>query len=144
MPLRFDRTPPDTRLTVPAAFVRCDRILDGRPGQPTLVSTSGVDMRLRFQLPPAVLPFRAEYARLTVTIAAPGRRFTVASDGVQLLSVDGPAGEYRVDLDRPELLRLDDGGGLHLTVAVGDIRGRDGWTIEVIGLDVTGRTVAAE
>ena len=33
--------------------------------------------------------------------------------------MDGPAGEYRVDLDRPELLRVDADGGLHLTVAVG-------------------------
>src|SRR5205807_6565057 len=67
IPLRFEQTPPGTRVTVPAAFVDCRRV--GHDGRPLRLATEGrlpASIRLRCQVPPAALPLDVASARLTV------------------------------------------------------------------------------
>jgi hypothetical protein len=155
VPLRLERPAAGTRVTVPGPFVACRRIMDGLPVPPTLRAAEAADMHLRFQLPDEVLPLQVERARLAVKINALSRRVTVGAraDGrfVEVHQADSPISPVRVDVSDGRLLRLDEGGGLHLNLAVGAARSgaRDGsvtgrrpenWTIEYIELEVTGRT----
>jgi hypothetical protein len=146
-PLVFERTPPGTRVTVPAAFVAVRRSDLGR------VTTEGggpVEMPLRFVPPATVLPLDVERAVLRLQVRAPGRRVTVTgtADGraVPLFAAESPAGPVRVEITNPRLLRPDADGGLHLTVAVtdpGPAPAEGLWRIDELGLDVTGRTAGA-
>ncbi len=153
VPIAFERPPPGARLTVPRAFVPFVRLHDGRTDRPTLASEAGIDMHLRFQVPPSVLPLAVERARLTARVTAPGRRVSVAGrageEQVELFAADGPDQAVRIDITEGRLLRLDDQGGLHLELHVGELSpelGRGGqrvaWTVEGLGLEVTGRAEA--
>jgi hypothetical protein len=143
VPLQFERPTPGTHVVIPRGFVPHRRLVDGRPALPTLESTAAIDMRLRFQLPPSVLPLEVERATLVARVRAPGRRFAVAgvADGelVPLVAVDSPTEPVRLEITESRLLRRDAQGGLLLNVAVtGPGDGR--WAIEALGLEVVGRT----
>jgi hypothetical protein len=152
MPLRLERPPPDRRVTIPGPLLTARRVIADGLTPPTRGGTGAADMHLRFQLPPVVLPFRVERARLAAKIDAPGRRMTVAGRAgeqlVELFRADSPADPVRVDLTEARLLRLDEEGGLHVNVAVselaGEVKGRtarpeDRWQVEYLELEVTGR-----
>jgi hypothetical protein len=151
VPLRLERSAPGTRVTVPGPLIPYHRILKNGLGRPTVESGAAVDMELRFQLPGEVLPLRVERARLFVKIDAPGRRVTVSgkADGepVEIHRVDSPLDPIRLDVTREALLRLDEQGGLHLNLAVGNLRqgagdgpGGQRWALRDLELEVTGRT----
>ncbi len=155
IPLRLERTPAGTPVTIPGPLVPYMRILDDVPTRPTLSLAEPVEMQLRFQLPPEVLPLRVERTRLNARIEAPGRRVTVAGrDGarqVELARVESPLDPIHVEITQEPLLRLDKEGGLHLNLNLSDIvkgsrpgkndRGADTkWTIEYLELEVAGRT----
>jgi hypothetical protein len=152
VPLRLERPTPGERVTIPGPLVPYRRLnSDGRPVRPALEGEPGSRQHLRFQLPAAVLPFQVERARLLARIEAPGRRVTVAGlkEGAAtvLHEVESPLDPIALDIADPQWLGLDDDGGLHLEVAVGDLpEGRltagpkgDKWTIEYLELEVTGR-----
>jgi hypothetical protein len=144
VPLGFERTPPGTRVSVPAAFVGV-----GRPDQIRVTREAGgpAEMRLRFQLPAAVLPLEVERAVLRLRVRAPARRVAVAGDAagrpVPLFAAESPAEPVRVEVTDPALLRLDPRGGLLLTVSIADPGPAPvdtPWRIDELGLDVVGRT----
>jgi hypothetical protein len=143
IPLAFERPAPGSTVTVPAAFVSYRRLADGRLIQPTLGSQFPVEQQVRFQLPTSVLPLTIERATLRLRVQAAQRRVAVLglADGrtVPLHEVESPTDEVRVEVQDPELLRLDARGGLTLTLAV---RGASetSWAIESLGLEVVGRT----
>jgi hypothetical protein len=149
VPLEFERTPPDTGVTVPRGFSAYKRFQDGfqMPVSPDGHFPS--DMRLRFQLPPSVLPLRVERATFFARVRSPSRRFTVAgvADGKRLVPVyqaDAPVDPIRVEITDPALLRLDDEGGLYLNVSLGPtLAGAAAdsvWAIESLSVEVAGRT----
>ena len=171
VPLAFERPPIGTPVTIPAAFVPYMRMLLGRPSTPALEGNSGVEMELRFQLPQSVLPLTAERVRFTLHIRSPGRRIVVSGHGeaglVGVFEVDSPLDPVRVEIADPRLLQPDSGGGLRLTLTVGEqrqetpetptppVKGPPGkgtaakateqtpdvpWKIEAVGLEVVGRT----
>jgi hypothetical protein len=155
LPLRLERTPSGSPVTVPGAFLPCTRILDDGPSQPTMQHSDAADMHLRFQLPAEVLPLEVERARLTARIEAPGRRVTVAGldagRPVALAQVDSPLDRLNVEIAEARLLRLDAEGGLHLNLTLSDILNKPAaekkpqdnpgkWTIEYLELEVSGRT----
>ncbi len=157
MPLRLERTPPGTRVTVPGMFMPVRRMLDDRTARVPFESSQTTAFDLRFQLPPAVLPMVPERAQFLLKINARGRRIAVASpaDGafVEHLHVDNPLGPVRVDLADPRWLRVDALGGIHVRLSIGDAQLGAGaananadadrlWTIEYLELEVTGRTAA--
>jgi hypothetical protein len=148
VPLDFERPANGTSVTIPAAFVPFRRFSHGHLEQPTLDSRIPVDMRLRFQIPPAVLPLKIAKAVLTARVRAPGWRFGVAGFAdtqlVSLQTVDSPVEPIRIEIADEQLLKLDERGGLHLSVSVSDGRGpgadRSQWKIESLGLEITGKT----
>jgi hypothetical protein len=153
IPLRLERPALGKRVTIPGPLIPCRRLLDGRLVRPTYDGVPGSQQHLRFQLPAAVLPFQVERARLLARIDAPGRQVSVAGvaggAAIVLHTKESPLDPIAVDIDRPELLGLDEEGGLHLDVTVGNLPGGgegkltagpkgDKWTIEYLEVEVTG------
>src|SRR5262249_2752773 len=151
VPLRFERTPRDTRVTVPAALVSCRRITsDGRSLRPATESPLATNMRLRFQIPASVLPLVVESVRLTIKLYAPSREVVIGAfvgdDAVPLRRLTGPLGIEQVEIADPRLLQPDEQGALSMYLMVGEVRGGSAeqilWRIESVGLEVRGRTPA--
>jgi hypothetical protein len=161
LPLRLERTPPGSRVTVPASLVAVQRLRDGRPTPLTRQARMVTEMPLRFQLPAQVLPLDVQSATLFARIEAPHRQVTITSevggpagkrarDTVVLHRVQNPIDPIRIEITDKRVLSLDEQGGLHLNVALGDVlqRGQaakdanqdDKWTIHYLELEVTGRT----
>jgi hypothetical protein len=157
IPVEFARGPANIPITVPTAFIPFRRIVNGLIGLPTLESGAGVDMHLRFQLPATVLPLDVQQARLFAKVRAPQRRFAIAAfkagKPVELFAQDGVVGPLTVEIKQEALLKLDEQGGLHVNVAVGelppdmamDTAGNElRWSIESIEMEITGRTLPAK
>jgi hypothetical protein len=156
VPLRLERAPPGTRVTVPGPLIACRRIVAGHAVTVPHVSLQeATDLHLHFQLPAAVLPLHIERARLLAKLSAPSRRVTVSAgppgQSVELRRVDSPIDPIRLDITEARFLGLDAQGGLNLTLAVGEApqAGRpggraaaapEGWRVEYLELEVTGRT----
>ena len=153
LPLPFERTPPDTAVTVPRGFIPAWSLSLNRPLRLPVEGSEPLELRLRFVLPPAVLPMTVERATLTLRVRAPSRRVTVTAGGVKLAEVESPTEPVRVEITDPKALQPDGEGGLSLTVAVGDraddagrpadvrvVKADDPWRIEAVGLAVSGRT----
>ena len=148
VPLEFERTPADTRVTVPRGLIPYKRVAEGKQLPVTLTAPYSVAMRLRFQMPPSVLPLRVERATLSVQVRAPFRRVTVTGgpEGkpVPLFEADAPIEPIRIEITDASLLRLDEQGGLHLNFAIGEASSgaasESAWKIETLSLEVNGRT----
>jgi hypothetical protein len=149
IPLRFERMPPGTRVTVPAAFVDCRRITgDGQPLPPTAESRLASSLRLRFQVPPTVLPAVVGSARLSLKLHAPARTVAVdalaGGEAVPLRRLTSPMGVEHIEINDPRLLQPDGQGALYVNVEVGEVRGgnagQDLWRLESAALEVRGRT----
>jgi hypothetical protein len=131
IPLRFERTPPGQPFDVPATFIRTE-IGSGRRGKSmTYNARTGEwlrggsiasETRLRFILPPQVVPCRLNRARLMIKLNAPSRTlqvFSVHQGEDQLYQeIRNPSGVYEFSMDRPELLTLDANGELQFTIGV--------------------------
>jgi hypothetical protein len=151
VPLVFERPAAGTNVTIPSAFVPFRRDSNGQLVQPVLASQIAVDMRLRFQIPPSLLPLKVERATLVARVRAPGWRLTVggfADDKlVPLHAGDSPVEPVRLEIVDERLLKADERGGLHFNVALSDARGPGGdrprdaqWKIESLTLEVVGKT----
>jgi hypothetical protein len=153
VPLSLERTPPGTRVTVPAAFVDSVRLTeDGQRVRMVASAWFGANMRMRFQLPSAVLPLEVERVRLTLRVHAPGRDVTVngfaGTESVSVHRVASPLTAERVEIDDPRLLRLDAAGGLSLNIVIGGRQQSEGkgeepdapqWSMDAPGLEVVGK-----
>ncbi|HEV2949943.1 MAG TPA: hypothetical protein VGX70_21375, partial [Gemmataceae bacterium] len=150
VPLEFEQTPPDTPLMVPRAFISYRRILPLGPAQPTMEGLDPIEEHLRFQLPLSVLPLKVERVRLFAKVEAPTRRFIVRgrtnSGHIELLSVHNPVDPLRLEIQRADVLRLDEQGGFHLDIAIGEPENIGNpnppkWTIKSLELEIVGRTL---
>ena len=148
IPCRFERTPGDAPVTVPAAFVDCQRVgPEGRLLPAATDSRVGASVRVRFQLPAEVLPMTVQSARLSLKLRGAsargcGRRGW-RGRGDALAQLTSPFGVNQVDIADPHLLRLDKDGALFVNVEVSDLRGEttgDSWHLDWLGLEVHGRT----
>ncbi len=146
VPVRFERTPPATSVTVPEAFVECQRVdTDGHLLPAAFESRLPSAVRLRFQLPASVLPLTVEKARFRVQLHAPAREVTITASGVEtpLRVLSGPDGIQEIEINDPRALGVDDQGVLFLNINIGPVRGRvekDTWRIDWPGLEVKGKT----
>jgi hypothetical protein len=144
VPLELERTAPDTAVSVPRAFVPYRRVLDRGLGQATMESSAAIDMRLRFQLPASVLPLTVEKATFLARLRCPSRTFSVdgyaGEEVVPLVSVESPGEPVRLEITDRRVLQVDSQGALFLRVRIG--AGEGNWTIEMMGLDVVGKTTA--
>lgn len=170
VPMSFERPPPGSRVTIPGPFVAFQRVRNGLPMRLTTEGRQEVDMHLRFQLPPEVLPLAVARARLNFRVDAPSRRVRVSAlpdgkeDGerAEVYSGLSPLDPVRVEITDPRLLRLDEAGGLHLTLELRNAakpggkapagkKSRPGgltvtpaedekWTIHYLEVEVAGKT----
>jgi hypothetical protein len=148
VPLRFERTPPGTRVIVPSTFVESQRVgNDGRLAPTAHESGTRQSMKIRFQVPASVLPVTLESARLTFRLLAPLREVSVTAfkdgQGVLLSRLSNPIGNERIEISDPQLLQVDKAGCLYINIEVGDLRGEDRnvWRLEWASLEVRGRTL---
>ncbi len=151
LPLQLERSAPGQHVTIPAPLIPYRRILDQASVQPPRQTDIAVDMELRFQLPPVVLPFKIERARLTARINAPGREVKVSakseSGAVELYRKESPLDLIRIDVADEGLLHLDAEGGLHWNLKIGrsppqqaDQGNGEKWVMEYLELEVAGQT----
>jgi hypothetical protein len=147
MPVRFERTPPGSAVTVPGAFVECRRVdTDGHLLPAVFESPLPSVVRLRFQLPGSVLPLAIEKARFRVHLHAPAREVAIHASGLDtapLRVLSGPTGMQEIEINDPGALKIDEHGALYLNINIGPVRGRvekDTWRIEWPDLEVKGKT----
>jgi len=169
VPIVLDRPAPETAVAIPSPFVSI-RDVDGpsryagsrqsynyRDGtwaeRPTAARTW-----LRFQLPGAVLPVKLARAKLSIQLSAPGRVLHVeglagGEELVSLASRDNPIGSFEFEIDRDDVLQVDDRGGVTLGLNVADATpgasdprrnagAENFWKIEYVALDLYGETLA--
>jgi len=156
LPVTLARPAPGTAVTIPSAFLRCQRVFEDRGvtklnGQ----GNQAVDMHLRFVLPPELLPFKVQKVELSTTARAVARRLTISGLApgrrVPLKEVNEPNGDIRLTITDPDLLRLDSDGALHLSLAISDlfhplprVNGMaskdETWTLNDMQLEITGQT----
>jgi hypothetical protein len=93
-----------------------------------------------------------ELVRLFAKVDAPMRRFIVSGltegKAVELRSIQSPVDPISLEIQRQDLLRLDEKGGFHLEIAVSDpeIIGEElppHWSIQSLELEVVGQTDGA-
>jgi len=169
IPLRLERTPPATRVRIPAAFLPYERVLD--PDGRTLTAryqnarrewvegTGPSRTWLRVQLPPEVRPLAVDRAVVRLHFEGPPRRLDVAGavdkKAVILASVEKPSGEVRIPITRSDVLQLDPRGGLVLGLFVGENEQSNAkrldttrtgplWRIQYVLIDVEGTTTDAK
>jgi hypothetical protein len=153
VPLQYVRTPAGTRVTIPGPFLECRRD-NGVPVRDLKGSWYGMRARLRFQVPRPVLPLRVEQARLTMNLSAPSREVVIgAFAGDQLIEVrrfQNFSGLGRVDIDDARLLRLDEQGGLSLSLTVAGMPENSGpkgpsaaadWSVGSLNLELQGQVL---
>ena len=114
---------------------------------------SGAPSTLRFQIPQAVLPLDPVRARLRLRINAASRSVDIQTGYtgslVELTTEMSPVGVYEYNIDNPDALALDDAGGLHVRIVVGDLKARsqissgrdEDWKIDFMELQLEGRYV---
>lgn len=169
IPLRLEKTPPGTRVRIPAAFLPYKRVFD--PDGRTLSGSYMNERRewvertgpartwLRVQIPAEVRPLVVDRATIRLHFDGPSRRLDIAGEvdkkPVVLASFPKPAGEVRVPVTRADVLRLDPQGGLVLGVFVGEgeqeqarigkaTQKKAPWRIQYVFIDVEGKTAGAK
>ncbi len=150
VPLEFERAEPNTPINVPSGFVSMMRINegDGKAIQPTLESNGSVQMRLRFQLPPSVLPMQVEKATLVLRGQVPGWRLTMQGEGengskIPLGTFDSPVDPVRIEITDAKVLQSDATGGVYVHLGItpvpGETKSDTKWKIDPPALEVSGR-----
>jgi hypothetical protein len=151
VPVEYRPPPAGTRVLVPRAFVPYRRVLDGNAIGMTTESAYPIDLRVRFQVPPSVVPLEVEKATVTVKMKAGSRKVTLGGYAGErptpLRVVDGPTEPVVLEVTDPQLLKLDAAGGWHFQLAVGGAAAGGGrldevWTIESLGVEFVGTTAA--
>lgn len=146
VPMEFERPAAGSRVTVPAAFVPFRRSLEPVETPVTRASTAPANQRVRFLLPPSVLPLRVEKVTFTARITAPFRRVTVSADGKKstpVFDAVGPTDPVRVELGGAAAPQPDARGAVYLQIDTGEATGGpvdSPWKIEAMGLEVAGTT----
>lgn len=164
IPVQIERSVVGAEVTVPAPFIPFRGIVGPDGSRPSAYSTltgewgelkSSISEWLRFQLPESVLPIQLSRAEVSLDIRAPSRSVEILglSDGTPVVvkKLFHPIGAFQATLDRPELLQLDEQGGLVIAIHVGreesdeplDLMSQASWRIEAIRVDVVG-TVQGE
>ena len=162
VPVRIDPTPPGEKVFVPAAFIHCAVVRDvtgkgtssiyDAPKQEWLPVTQGMEVILKFSLPPQVAPLHIEGGRWTIDIDAPGRSVeTFVVENEQLVEIDHDRSGFNtrvVELaDQSGRIQPDDGGTILLALKVGEASDRSApsqWQIQSVRLEVEGRVGGGE
>ena len=160
VPLAIERTPPGTRVVIPSPFLPF-RSIRGPVAQLSSAYSNSrrewlelnipSEVCLRFQLPESALPAALDRATLTIRGSVPSRELRVlgflGEEQVTVATRSSLVGTRRFDVDRGDLLELDERGGLLLGFGVGT-QTNDGaaplWKIEDVELEVSGRVLESD
>lgn len=151
VPLSMLRPAPGSSVVIPQGFIG---IMPEGLARLTLESSMASEQTVKFRLPMSLMPLDVERATLSLTVRARGRTVTISglANGkpVPLHEVANPNNPIRLEITNRDLLQPDADGAIRLRIKIGDrptasadLRDPDqyvGWTIESLGLDVTGRT----
>lgn len=134
VPVTLRRPPPGTEVTIPSSFLPY-RTTQG-PGSRGVAATyrhsTGEWMGserssyswIRIRVPDVLRPLSLNRLLFQLHIHAPGRQVEIAmeerGESVTLMTRNQPSGVLNLDVDRPELLELDEYGGLLVGILVGD------------------------
>ncbi len=149
VPIEWERPAPSTRVSIPVAFLPYRRFELGTLRAVTMDSTYPVDSRIRFQIPPSVLPLTIERAVLHVKARCPYRAVTLngytGDVPTKLLRVVGPSESIAQEIVDPKYLQLDATGGLHVGLVIGkdesdSPKSDTPWAVESISLEIVGST----
>ncbi len=159
IPVQMERSSVRSDVTVPAPFIPFRGIVgpDGsRPAAYGSFTGEWGELKipatewLRFQMPEAVLPIQLSQATVSLDIRAPSRlvELLCLSDGAPVVvkELTHPIGAFEIVLDRPELLELDEQGGLVIAVRVGseesvdsgDLMSQASWKVESLQMNIVG------
>jgi hypothetical protein len=133
IPLTIERTLPETRVSIPSAFLIFRSVGGPQSQSPSsaysnrtgewVKSRRAGRSHFRFQLPTEVLPIKLDRAQLTMQIDASSREVeikAVLNDQVTPIKrLQSPVGRITVEIDQANLLQLDEAGGLTIGVHVG-------------------------
>ncbi len=162
VPVQVEVSREGTEVTVPAPFIPYRGVVGPDGSRPTAYGQyrhewmelkTAANEWLQFQLPEAILPFELTRAEISLDIRAPSRSVEIlglkAGSSVVVKSLSYPIGTYQVVLDQPELLQLDDDGGLRIGIRVGseetedptDLMTQASWKIESLQMNVVGKVL---
>ncbi|MFV1964901.1 MAG: hypothetical protein ACC628_05725 [Pirellulaceae bacterium] len=163
IPLAIERTSPGSPFVVPASFVGVDSVV-GESGKSVIFNPRSGEWlenwvtthtELRFIVPRQVQPCRIERARLVLKLNVPSRTLEVVGlvgqRRVLLQRWKNPNGIIELNIERADLLNLDEDGALNLLFIVGKSESESGdeissksrnstWKIEYVRMDVYGTT----
>ncbi|MCA9121552.1 MAG: hypothetical protein H6822_13220 [Planctomycetaceae bacterium] len=131
VPLDIGRTLPKQPFLVPSTFIRvstatskhgASAVYNPRTGRWMKGVTQPTQSFFRFLLPREVVPCKVQRVEITLKVHAPSRtvELTGLRDGQQVVveSYENPSGVLTLTVDDPDLLSLDEAGGLHFGVDV--------------------------
>jgi hypothetical protein len=152
IPLEFERPAGGERVTIPAGFIPYSSVAQGRSVRAFTEGSQAMNMRLRFRLPPSVLPLTIERATVRLKVRASSRQVAVSGyagdEVVRLSKVESPVDPIRIDVTEPRLVKLDPDGYLYFGLDIGErLTGSsedkaemdEKWRIESLALEVVGR-----
>ena len=166
IPLKVDPVPVGTEVVIPSAFVDFKQVAGLERHASSVYSNSlrewmlhrtAARVWLRFQMPKQVLPLAIKRVTLGLNINAPSWNTEVCGVSdmrqVALRTYSGPVGLFQIPIEDPQVLALDEEGGLLLGIIVSRAEGRDSsatgrasmrrvpWRIESVQLRVSGITL---
>jgi len=160
IPVQMERSRKGTGVTVPASFISYKGVVGPDGNRPSAYSSfvgewgemsSAVTDWLRFQLPENVLPIEVSRAVIELDIRAPSRNVEILAFHDENLVVveplSHPIGRYEITVSRPELLQVDEQGGLTFAIRVGKEKDADvqnfmtqaSWKVESLQMSVVGK-----
>lgn len=165
-PIVIERTPPATPVQIPAPFVRFDAVPRPTGGASSSLYhdetgewveyTGDIETWQRFELPPEVVPLKLNQVELSLEASGAMEKLELIGwNGMRTESLrvwKQPVGTLRATIDRPDVLKVDDRGGLLLGLRVtgspapvdpnaGELR--QYWMVKSLRIEVSGQTHAA-
>lgn len=162
VPLRFSRPAPGTEVRIPSGMMRIRSVV-GERGQSTAFdnqreSWAGPNarstvVRLRFQLPPTILPIELTSLKLVLDCHLPSRPlglFVVREKERNLIAnFSNPSGLVEAAVSDAAWLKADAKGGVVFDIDIGDLTrevdevsiSNSGWRIRSSRLEATGKTL---
>ncbi len=139
IPLELQRPQEGSEILIPGSFLKYEAVsMTKSGGTPSYFNNrlaewtqarKGSRILLRFQIPPEVLPLTPTSATLTIKLAAGSRKVTIQHGlPVKLTEsgmLDSPVGTFDVSLKSDGGVVLDERGGLHVLLEVGDVETGD-------------------
>jgi hypothetical protein len=162
IPLELLPTPPKTRFSIPATFIRIENdagrqgassVFDPRSGRWLKNMTQPTNSELRFFVPPQVVPCQLNYAKLTIKVNVPSRELTVVTrqqgETITLFRQRDAIGVIPIEIENPELIDMDEQGGLFMGISVSGTEQQQAsltasetstWEIDYVRFEVEGET----